>query len=199
MVVLNVTSVVWCGNNRISLSFATPAAAKSVAAPLILTTTTTDSKGAGQQMTFTQLKRNSTNTNRFDQIDISPNEYFIDLECGVGQVVFQMATSTPSQTDLLGKAKLIVARHKELLVMATKLQNQRNTIEQEQKNSMMAQVKQLAAKYFEVSPDEDLELSVTSFQKLTLKANRQCTVAAQEIVSTGLITRECFGLHREGK
>lgn len=79
----------------------------------------------------------------------------------------ELGISTTSQNDLLCKAKEIVGRHKELQVMAAKLQNQVNTIEQEQKNLVYTHIQQIAEKY--VKSGENIDLTPQTSHELVLK------------------------------
>lgn len=79
----------------------------------------------------------------------------------------ELGISTTSQNDLLCKAKEIVGRHKELQVMAAKLQNQVNTIEQEQKNLVVTHIQQIAEKY--VKSGENIDLTPQTSHELVLK------------------------------
>lgn len=75
----------------------------------------------------------------------------------------ELGISTTSQNDLLCKAKEIVGRHKELQVMAAKLQNQVNVVEQEQKSLVYNHIQRIAEKYIksgnsEITPATSHEL-----------------------------------------
>lgn len=83
----------------------------------------------------------------------------------------ELGINTTSQNDLLCKAKEIVGRHKELQIMAAKLQKQVNEIEQEQNKLVMAQVQTLTSKTVktEFDPDEAAEITAVTSHELILK------------------------------
>lgn len=78
----------------------------------------------------------------------------------------ELGINTTSQNDLLCKAKEIVGKHKELQIMANKIQNQVNTLEEEHKTILASHVKKLTEKQ---TQPIDFELASKESHKLVLK------------------------------
>lgn len=79
----------------------------------------------------------------------------------------ELGINTSSQNDLLCKAKEIVGKHKELQIMANKIQTQVNTLEEEHNNILAGHVKKLAEKHSRQSID--FELASKDSHDLVLK------------------------------
>lgn len=79
----------------------------------------------------------------------------------------ELGINTSSQNDLLCKAKEIVGKHKELQLMATKIQNQVNTLEEENNVILAAHMKKLAEK--QQKQPIDFELASKESHELVLK------------------------------
>ncbi|KAG5680076.1 hypothetical protein PVAND_009603 [Polypedilum vanderplanki] len=79
----------------------------------------------------------------------------------------ELGINTSSQNDLLCKAKEIVGKHKELQIMANKIQAQVNTLEEEHNNILAGHVKKIAEKHSKQSMD--FELASKDSHDLVLK------------------------------
>lgn len=79
----------------------------------------------------------------------------------------ELGINTTSQNDLLCKAKEIVGKHKELQIMANKIQNQVNTLEEEHKTILATHMKKLAEK--QTKQPIDFELASKESHELVLK------------------------------
>lgn len=79
----------------------------------------------------------------------------------------ELGINTTSQNDLLCKAKEIVGKHKELQIMANKIQNQVNTLEEEHNSILASHVKKLAEK--QANQPIDFELASKESHELVLK------------------------------
>lgn len=79
----------------------------------------------------------------------------------------ELGINTSSQNDLLCKAKEIVGKHKELQIMANKIQTQVNTLEEEHNSILAIHVKKLAEKHSKQSMD--FELASKDSHDLVLK------------------------------
>lgn len=79
----------------------------------------------------------------------------------------ELGINTSSQNDLLCKAKEIVGKHKELQLMATKIQNQVNTLEEENNVILATHMKKLAEK--QQKQPIDFELASKESHELVLK------------------------------
>uniref|UniRef100_A0A182LT32 Histone-lysine N-methyltransferase, H3 lysine-79 specific n=1 Tax=Anopheles culicifacies TaxID=139723 RepID=A0A182LT32_9DIPT len=137
-----------------------------------------------QQQFDREKERNQWLMNRAGQLEKQIKVLIDDSVALLKARMNELGISTTSQNDLLCKAKEIVGRHKELQVMAAKLQNQVNLIEQEQKRLVMQHLSKLTAEqqqqhqlqqqqlhphqpYIKV---EDAELTSSSSSELVLKA-----------------------------
>lgn len=81
----------------------------------------------------------------------------------------ELGISMTSQNDLLAKAKEIVGRHKELQIMAAKLQNQVSQIEQEQNSLIMSQMQTIATHWAKKNNLNEFELNPQTSHELVLK------------------------------
>lgn len=81
----------------------------------------------------------------------------------------ELGISMTSQNDLLAKAKEIVGRHKELQIMAAKLQNQVSQIEQEQNSLIMSQMQTIATHWAKKNNLNEFELNPQTSHDLVLK------------------------------
>lgn len=79
----------------------------------------------------------------------------------------ELGINTTSQNDLLCKAKEIVGKHKELQIMANKIQNQVNSLEEEHNSILACHVKKLAEK--QSNQPIDFELASKDSHDLVLK------------------------------
>lgn len=79
----------------------------------------------------------------------------------------ELGINTTSQNDLLCKAKEIVGKHKELQIMANKIQNQVNTLEEEHSAIVERNLKKLAEK--QAKQPIDFELASKESHDLVLK------------------------------
>lgn len=79
----------------------------------------------------------------------------------------ELGINTSSQNDLLCKAKEIVGKHKELQIMANKIQTQVNTLEEEHNSILASHVKKLVEKHSKQSMD--FELASKDSHDLVLK------------------------------
>ncbi|XP_053667543.1 histone-lysine N-methyltransferase, H3 lysine-79 specific [Anopheles marshallii] len=137
-----------------------------------------------QQQFDREKERNQWLMNRAGQLEKQIKVLIDDSVALLKARMNELGISTTSQNDLLCKAKEIVGRHKELQVMAAKLQNQVNVIEQEQKRLVMQHISKLTTEqqqqhqhqqqqlhshqpYIKV---EDAELTSSSSSELVLKA-----------------------------
>ncbi|XP_049280013.1 histone-lysine N-methyltransferase, H3 lysine-79 specific isoform X1 [Anopheles funestus] len=137
-----------------------------------------------QQQFDREKERNQWLMNRAGQLEKQIKVLIDDSVALLKARMNELGISTTSQNDLLCKAKEIVGRHKELQVMAAKLQNQVNVIEQEQKRLVMQHLSKLTAEqqqqhqhqqqqlhphqpYIKI---EDAELTSSSSNELVLKA-----------------------------
>uniref|UniRef100_A0A182S9I9 Uncharacterized protein n=1 Tax=Anopheles maculatus TaxID=74869 RepID=A0A182S9I9_9DIPT len=96
-----------------------------------------------QQQFDREKERNQWLMNRAGQLEKQIKVLIDDSVALLKARMNELGISTTSQNDLLCKAKEIVGRHKELQVMAAKLQNQVNVIEQEQKRLVMQHLTKL--------------------------------------------------------
>lgn len=115
-----------------------------------------------------EKERNQRLLNRAGQLEKQIRVLIDDSVVLLKARMNELGINTTSQNDLLCKAKEIVGRHKELQVMAAKLQTQVNNIEQEQKSLVMAHMKKLADKH-RSNTGEDVELNVASSHEMILK------------------------------
>lgn len=111
-----------------------------------------------------EKERNKSLLNRASQLEKQIKVLIDDSVALLKARMNELGISITSQNDLLAKAKEIVGRHKELQVMAAKLQNQVNQIEQEQKSLVYSQVQTLADKW-----NNDYEMTAQTSHDLVLK------------------------------
>lgn len=119
-----------------------------------------------QQQIEREKERNQRLLNRAGQLEKQIKVLIDDSVALLKARMNELGISTTSQNDLLCKAKEIVGRHKELQVMAAKLQNQVTSIEQEQKRLVMQHVQRMADKYIKT---EDVEMTPKTSHELVLK------------------------------
>lgn len=119
-----------------------------------------------QQQIEREKERNQRLLNRAGQLEKQIKVLIDDSVALLKARMNELGISTTSQNDLLCKAKEIVGRHKELQVMAAKLQNQVTSIEQEQKRLVMQHVQRIADKYIKT---EDVEMTPKTSHELVLK------------------------------
>lgn len=124
---------------------------------------TTHKENVNKQIA-TEKERNKSLLNRASQLEKQIKVLIDDSVALLKARMNELGISITSQNDLLAKAKEIVGRHKELQVMAAKLQNQVNQIEQEQKSLVYSQVQTLADKW-----NNDYEMTAQSSHDLVLK------------------------------
>ncbi|XP_053691437.1 histone-lysine N-methyltransferase, H3 lysine-79 specific [Sabethes cyaneus] len=113
-----------------------------------------------------ERERNQRLLNRAGQLEKQIKVLIDDSVALLKARMNELGISTTSQNDLLCKAKEIVGRHKELQVMAAKLQNQVNSIEQEQKRLVSQHVQKISEKYIK---SEDVEMTPKTSNELVLK------------------------------
>ncbi|XP_062554766.1 histone-lysine N-methyltransferase, H3 lysine-79 specific isoform X2 [Armigeres subalbatus] len=113
-----------------------------------------------------EKERNQRLLNRAGQLEKQIKVLIDDSVALLKARMNELGISTTSQNDLLCKAKEIVGRHKELQVMAAKLQNQVTSIEQEQKRLVIQHVQRIADKYIKT---EDVEMTPKTSHELVLK------------------------------
>ncbi|XP_058061678.1 histone-lysine N-methyltransferase, H3 lysine-79 specific [Anopheles bellator] len=127
-----------------------------------------------QQQIERERERNQWLLNRAGQLEKQIKVLIDDSVALLKARMNELGISTTSQNDLLCKAKEIVGRHKELQVMAAKLQNQVNVMEQEQKRLVVQHVSKLTEQqqqqYNTIIKAEDVELTPSSSSELVLKA-----------------------------
>ncbi|XP_055550111.1 histone-lysine N-methyltransferase, H3 lysine-79 specific isoform X2 [Wyeomyia smithii] len=119
-----------------------------------------------QQQVERERERNQRLLNRAGQLEKQIKVLIDDSVALLKARMNELGISTTSQNDLLCKAKEIVGRHKELQVMAAKLQNQVNSIEQEQKRLVSQHVQKISEKYIK---SEDVEMTPKTSNELVLK------------------------------
>ncbi|XP_058455002.1 histone-lysine N-methyltransferase, H3 lysine-79 specific [Malaya genurostris] len=119
-----------------------------------------------QQQIEREKERNQRLLNRAGQLEKQIKVLIDDSVALLKARMNELGISTTSQNDLLCKAKEIVGRHKELQVMAAKLQNQVASIEQEQKRLASQHVQKIAEKYIK---SEDIEMTPKTSNELVLK------------------------------
>ncbi|XP_049538313.1 histone-lysine N-methyltransferase, H3 lysine-79 specific isoform X3 [Anopheles darlingi] len=131
-----------------------------------------------QQQIEREKERNQWLLNRAGQLEKQIKVLIDDSVALLKARMNELGISTTSQNDLLCKAKEIVGRHKELQVMAAKLQNQVNMMEQEQKRLVVQHVAKLTEQqqqqqqhqHQQYIKTEDLELTPSSSSEVVLKA-----------------------------
>lgn len=117
-----------------------------------------------------ERERNQRLLNRAGQLEKQIRVLIDDSVILLKARMNELGINTTSQNDLLCKAKEIVGRHKELQVMAAKLQSQVTTIEKEQNQMVMAHVRKLAEKHLKAPINgEDVDLNPDSSHELILK------------------------------
>ncbi|XP_058821838.1 histone-lysine N-methyltransferase, H3 lysine-79 specific [Topomyia yanbarensis] len=119
-----------------------------------------------QQQIEREKERNQRLLNRAGQLEKQIKVLIDDSVALLKARMNELGISTTSQNDLLCKAKEIVGRHKELQIMAAKLQNQVTSIEQEQKRLASQHVQKIAEKYIK---SEDIEMTPKTSNELVLK------------------------------
>lgn len=119
-----------------------------------------------QQQIEREKERNQRLLNRAGQLEKQIKVLIDDSVALLKARMNELGISTTSQNDLLCKAKEIVGRHKELQVMAAKLQSQVTSIEQEQKRIVMQHMHRIADKYIKT---EEVELTPKTSQEMVLK------------------------------
>ncbi|XP_063703386.1 histone-lysine N-methyltransferase, H3 lysine-79 specific isoform X2 [Culicoides brevitarsis] len=117
-----------------------------------------------------ERERNQRLLNRAGQLEKQIRVLIDDSVILLKARMNELGINTTSQNDLLCKAKEIVGRHKELQVMAAKLQSQVTAIEKDQNQMVLAHVKKLADKHLKTPLNgEELELNASASQELILK------------------------------
>ncbi|XP_055601875.1 histone-lysine N-methyltransferase, H3 lysine-79 specific isoform X2 [Uranotaenia lowii] len=119
-----------------------------------------------QQQIEREKERNQRLLNRAGQLEKQIKVLIDDSVALLKARMNELGISTTSQNDLLCKAKEIVGRHKELQVMAAKLQNQVTSIEQEQKRLVMQNVQKISDK---VIKSEEVEITPKTSNEMVLK------------------------------
>lgn len=120
-----------------------------------------------QQITD-ENERNKNLLNRVNQLEKQIKVLIDDSVALLKARMNELGIEMTSQNDLLAKAKEIVGRHKELQVMAAKLQTQVGQMERDQNHTIMNQVQFLASKWTKPNGDQ-IELSPQTSQELVLK------------------------------
>lgn len=120
-----------------------------------------------QQITD-ENERNKNLLNRVNQLEKQIKVLIDDSVALLKARMNELGIEMTSQNDLLAKAKEIVGRHKELQVMAAKLQTQVGQMERDQNHTIMNQVQFLASKWTKPN-GEQIELSPQTSQELVLK------------------------------
>lgn len=123
-------------------------------------------KDTVQQQIEREKERNQRLLNRAGQLEKQIKVLIDDSVALLKARMNELGISTTSQNDLLCKAKEIVGRHKELQVMAAKLQNQVTTIEQEQKRLVLQQVQKIVDKHIK---SEEIEITPKTSHEMVLK------------------------------
>lgn len=116
-----------------------------------------------------EKERNQKLLNRASQLEKQIKVLIDDSVALLKARMNELGISMTSQNDLLAKAKEIVGRHKELQVMAAKLQNQVNSIEQEQRALVLKHVQSIAERYSRQKNGEPFELTPATSHELVLK------------------------------
>lgn len=111
--------------------------------------------------------RNKNLLNRVNQLEKQIKVLIDDSVALLKARMNELGIEMSSQNDLLANAKEIVGRHKDLQVMAAKLQAQVGLLEGEHNHSVMNQVQLLASKY--TSKGDPVELNSKISQELVLK------------------------------
>lgn len=117
----------------------------------------------------TEKERNKSLLNRASQLEKQIKVLIDDSVALLKARMNELGISMTSQNDLLAKAKEIVGRHKELQVMAARLQNQVNQYEQEQKTLVLNQVQAIAEKWSKTSQIGDMDLTPQTSHELVLR------------------------------
>ncbi|XP_055640306.1 histone-lysine N-methyltransferase, H3 lysine-79 specific isoform X2 [Toxorhynchites rutilus septentrionalis] len=123
-------------------------------------------KDTVQQQIEREKERNQRLLNRAGQLEKQIKVLIDDSVALLKARMNELGISTTSQNDLLCKAKEIVGRHKELQVMAAKLQNQVTSIEQEQKRLVLQQVQKIVDKHIK---SEEVEITPKTSHEMVLK------------------------------
>lgn len=110
--------------------------------------------------------RNKNLLNRVNQLEKQIKVLIDDSVALLKARMNELGIEMTSQNDLLAKAKEIVGRHKDLQVMAAKLQAQVGQLEREHNHLVMNQVQFIASKY---SKGEPVEINSQTSQELVLK------------------------------
>lgn len=116
-----------------------------------------------------EKERHKNLLNRANQLEKQIKVLIDDSVSLLKARMHELGISMTSQNDLLAKAKEIVGRHKELQVMAAKLQTQVSQIEEEQNSLIMSQMQMIAAKWAKNNNVESFELNPQTSQELVLK------------------------------
>lgn len=114
-----------------------------------------------------EKQRNKNLLNRANQLEKQIKVLIDDSVALLKSRMNELGIEMTSQNDLLAKAKEIVGRHKELQIMAAKLQTQVGQIEQEQNSLIMKQMQTIASKWTKERGEP--ELSPQTSHELVLK------------------------------
>lgn len=115
----------------------------------------------------TEEERHKSLLNRASQLEKQIKVLIDDSVALLKARMNELGISMTSHNDLLAKAKEIVGRHKELQVLAAKLQVQVNQQEQEQRSLVMNQISMLSM--LKRGQVDDMDLTPQSSQELVLK------------------------------
>lgn len=115
----------------------------------------------------TEEERHKSLLNRASQLEKQIKVLIDDSVALLKARMNELGISMTSHNDLLAKAKEIVGRHKELQVLAAKLQIQVNQQEQEQRTLVMNQISMLSL--LKRGQVDDMDLTPQSSQELVLK------------------------------
>lgn len=113
-----------------------------------------------------EKERNKNLLNRVSQLEKQIKALIDDSVALLKARMNELGIEMTSQNDLLAKAKEIVGRHKELQVMAVKLQTQVSQIEEEHNNLVANQVRSIAGKW---TKNGEIELNQRTSHELVLK------------------------------
>lgn len=115
----------------------------------------------------TEEERHKSLLNRASQLEKQIKVLIDDSVALLKARMNELGISMTSHNDLLAKAKEIVGRHKELQVLAAKLQVQVNQQEQEQRSLVMNQISMLSM--LKRGQIDEMDLTPQSTQELVLK------------------------------
>lgn len=113
-----------------------------------------------------EKERNKNLLNRVNQLEKQIKVLIDDSVALLKARMNELGIEMTSQNDLLAKAKEIVGRHKELQVMAAKLQTQVTQIERDQNHMIHNQVQSIATKW---SKGEPIEINPQTSHEMVLK------------------------------